>query len=472
MAKIPFYGRQKELERLNDLLAKKTSSLVVIKGRRRIGKSRLIREFSKGHKFYSFTGLPPSKDITPQKQRDAFVEQMKKQFSIKKIDGQNWYDIFWHLAKKTARGRVIIALDEINWMGTEDPVFLGTLKNAWDLHFSHNPQLIMILSGSMATWIDENILSSTGFMGRISLELTLKELPLYVCNEFWRGKKVSAFEKFQILGVTGGVPRYLEEINPNLSAKENILKLAFTEGGLFVTEFERIFSDLFAHRSDKYKQIVERLIEGSADLEEIAKALGIEKSGALSEYVNDLEETGYIAKDTTWNLKTKTKSNLSEFRLKDNYLRFYLKYIEPRLDEIKRDSITDVPAWSSIMGLQFENLVVNNFRTLFSLLCINPAEVLFEGPYFQRMVKNHPGCQIDYLIQNKFNTLYVCEIKFSLKEITSEVIEEVQKKIDRMRLPRNFSVRPVLIHVNGISEAIVEKDYFAHIVDFSQFLES
>ena len=84
----------------------------------------------------------------------------------------------------------------------------------------------------MSTWIDENILSSTGFMGRISLELTLNELPLSTCNLFWRKKMVSAYDKFKILSVTGGVPRYLEEIDPAVSAEENIYKLAFRKGGL------------------------------------------------------------------------------------------------------------------------------------------------------------------------------------------------------------------------------------------------
>ena len=94
-------------------------------------------------------------------------------------------------------------------MGSKDPTFLGKLKTAWDLYFKNNPQLVLILCGSISSWIEENILSSTGFMGRISLDIILEELPLYECNEFWNAEqnRASAFDKLKVLSVMGGVPR-------------------------------------------------------------------------------------------------------------------------------------------------------------------------------------------------------------------------------------------------------------------------
>lgn len=466
----PFYGRSEELERLQDLTKKKVSSLIVIKGRRRIGKSRLIYEFSKDIKTYVFTGLPPTKETTDQTQRDYFVTQMERQLHLKGLKSKEWDDLFWHLAQKTKRGQVLIVLDEINWMGSLDPTFLGKLKSAWDLYFKNNPRLLLILSGSMSSWIDHNILSSTGFMGRTSLELTLEELPLPVCNKFWRNKPISPYEKFKILSVTGGVPRYLEEIDPNKSAEENIQNLAFKKGGILVEEFDRIFSDLFSKKSDRYKSIVKRLIEGSATLDQISHSIKLEKSGTLSEYLEDLEETGFVAKDPTWNLKDGKESNLCQFRLRDNYLRFYLKHIEPHRTKIMKNRITMPPAWFSIMGIQFENLVLNNFKSLFEILKLDSNDIVFDNPYFQRATLTHPSCQIDYLIQDKYHTLYLCEIKFSKEPIGKEVIKEVQEKIKRLYKPKNFSTRPVLIHVNGVDDAVIESDFFAHIINFSQFL--
>jgi hypothetical protein len=117
---------------------------------------------------------------------------------------------------------MIVLFDEISWMGSKDPDFLGKLKNAWDLYFKKNPKLIFILCGSVSSWIDKNILSHTGFLGRISYRLTLEELPLKDCNQFWSsaGGQISAYEKLKVLSITGGVPRYLEEIKPRMSAEK------------------------------------------------------------------------------------------------------------------------------------------------------------------------------------------------------------------------------------------------------------
>lgn len=471
MDEAPFYGRQEEMERLKGLLEKKSSSLVVVKGRRRIGKSRLIQEFCKGLNSLIFIGLPPTKETTAQTQRDYFVKQMEQLLDLRGVKADDWADIFWQLSQKTQTNQVIVVLDEINWMGSFDDTFLGKLKSIWDLYFKNNPKLLMFLSGSMSSWIDKNILSSTGFMGRPSLELTLDELPLPICNLFWRRKAISSYDKFKLLSVTGGVPRYLEEMNPSLSAEDNIYNLAFRKGGLLVEEFDRIFSDLFSSRFLRYKQIVERLVDGSATLEQICSALQVEKGGFISGYLEDLVETTYIVQDNTWNINSGNESNLCKFRLRDNYLRFYLKYIEPKRTQIEKNRVVKPPAWTTVMGLQFENLALNNFHRVYKLLGIDPDEVIYDNPYFQRSTKTHPGCQIDYLIQTRFNNLYICEIKFSTMPIGPSLINEVQQKMDRLVKPKGFSMRPVLIHVNGVTEAVVESDFFAKIIDFSQFLE-
>ena len=112
-----------------------------------------------------------------------------------------------------------------------------------------------------------------------------------------------------------------------------------------------------------------------------------------------------------------------------------------------------------------------NASKIYELLAIDPQEIIYANPYFQRATKHYAGCQIDFLIQNKFNTLYVCEVKFFTKEVGATVIKEVQEKINRLAMPKNFSVRPVLIHVNGVTDAVIESDFFAKIIDFGQFLQ-
>lgn len=476
MQTVPFIGRKHELKSLRDLTQKKTSSLVVLKGRRRIGKSRLAKEFAAKYKFLSFVGLAPTGGVTAADQREEFARQLSVNLNLPPILANDWSNIFTHLARETKTGRVVILFDEISWMGSKDGSFLAKLKNAWDLEFKNNPKLILILCGSVSSWIEENILKSTGFVGRLSLVLNLEELRLDEANQFLNsiGFCNSIYERFKVLSITGGVPRYLEEINPSKLADENIKALCFKSSGILFREFNDIFLDIFARRSKVYEEITLALVEAKKELGDIAKAIGIQKSGHLSEYLSDLVQSGFIKRDYVWKVKNSRESKLSYYRLSDNYLRFYLKYISPNKGRIESGHFNDkalstLPAFDSIMGLQFENLVLRSRNLIFQKLHIDSVDVINDNPYFQRPQQRIKGCQIDYLIQLKSNILYACEIKFSRQKVGAEVISQMKQKLDKFVLPRGFAIIPVLIHVNGISDNVRDSDYF-RAIDFGEIL--
>lgn len=476
MKKTPFIDREPELERLRSLRTKRSASLIVVRGRRRIGKSRLLEEFGKEMNNFFFSGNPPIEGTTAQSQRDIFSRQLERA-GIPGVQSDDWGNLFWHLSKHTQKGKILIVFDEISWMGGKDNLFLGHLKTAWDMYFSKNPQLIFALCGSISSWIEKNILSSTGFLGRISIDLVLEELPLHSCSSFWHPKehRISSYEKFKVLSITGGVPLYLEQIRPNLTAEENIRDLCFTQGGLLVREFDTIFSDLFLRRKASHKELVTCLASGPKDLTEICKELGKRQGGLYSQYLDELIKAGFVKRDFTWFIKEGKQGKLSRFRLSDNYLRFYLKYIAPNLSKIEKGKMTasmsgNLPGWEGIMGLQFENLVIHNFKALWKALNISAEEVIIDGPFFQSPTAKQSGCQIDYMIQTRFHNLYLCEIKFSKKPIGKKVIQELEEKRKKLKLPKQFSVRPVLIHVNGIEDSLTENSYFDKVIDFSQLL--
>ena len=478
MVNAPFVGRKEELKSLNLLLSKKSASLAVVRGRRRIGKSRLIEEFARGQRFIHFAGIPPVEGITAQSEREVFAKQLGEQLGVPGLHALDWADLFTLLAKFCSKERIIILFDEISWMASKDPTFLGKLKNAWDMEFKKNPKLILILCGSVSTWIQENIISSTAFFGRISLTINVEELPLSDCNILLekQGFRGSVYEKFKILSVTGGVPWYLEHIQPKLNADENIKNLCFTKEGLLTSEFDLIFHDLFTKRSQLYKKIIETLAKGPLEFNDICQDLNLAKSGVVSEYLEDLVQAGFISRDFTWSLKTGKESRLSHFRLSDNYLRFYLRCIVQYKQKIQRESFKDMslstlPGWSSIMGLQFENLVLKNRHDLQKLLKIKPEHIVADNPFFQRTTTQQKGCQIDYLIQTRFNVLYACEIKFSKNSITSDIIQEMKTKLDRLALPRGFACCPVLIHMGRVEDSVLTREYFTDVIDFSQLLE-
>ena len=310
-------------------------------------------------------------------------------------------------------------------------------------------------------------------MGRVSLTIDLEELPINQANRFWSSTPyVSSYEKFKILCVTGGIPRYLEEINPKIDAEKNIKQLAFTAGGLLVNEFDKIFSDLFGKNAAEYQAIVRTLVHQPKSAEAIAQSLNIELSGHLSHKLTVLKECGFLVRDYVWNEK-KCLNKLSNYRLKDNYLRFYLKYIEDKKELIEKKlfqsvDLENLPDWTSIMGLQFENLVLNNLNQIITILEISPESLYSASPFFQNPTKLNPGCQVDLLIQTKYTT-YLTEIKFR-KTIGTEIIGEVIQKIERLKIPKTVSLRPVLIYEGELSKQVIKENFFSKVITFDDLL--
>lgn len=449
----------------------------MIHGRRRIGKSRLIEEFGQFAKFYEFTGLPPTKGTTAKKQRDEFLRQFKEQCGYSTIAASDWGDIFTMLARETATGQTIILLDEISWMGSKDPTFLGKLKVAWDLYFKKNPQLILILCGSVSSWITKNILSHTGFVGRVSLSMQIEEMPLYDCHQLLKkmGCQYPIHEFFKLLGITGGIPRYLEEVQGGLTVNENIKHMCFRPDGFLYREFDQLFSDLFASNKETCKKVLSLLATQELEANEIAHMLGYSHGGYVSKVLNELTQAGFVRKTYAWNVKEEKEKQRPRFRLIDHYARFFLRYIDPNRGKIegghfKEQTLSAFPGWNTLMGIQFENLVLHNRELIFKSLHLRREDILFDGPYVQKSTKQQKGCQIDYLIHTRYRMLFACEIKFSQDPITPAVIEEVKQKLEALKVPRGYSCNPVLIHVNGITDRVAEKEYFTQMIDFRELI--
>ena len=424
-----------------------------------------------------FVGLAPTPGVSAQSQRDEFARLLSQQTDLPEIQTTDWAQLFALLASKVKNGRQIILFDEITWMAHDDPTFLSKLKNAWELSLQKNPELILILCGSISAWIEKNILSSTGYLGRISKKITLHELTIYQCNQLLNalGFHRSAYEKFLYLSLSGGIPWYIELINPTYSAADNIKSLCFESDGILVSEHKYIFHDLFGHRSEIYEKITKFLASRTAEYSDIAAGINYTSSGLLSDYLDELIEAGYVSRNFSWNFETGKEKKISIYRLSDNYLRFYYKYIQPKLNIIhkgqyKEISITNLPAWNSIIGFQFETLVLKNRISILKKLRLQPEDIVADGIYYQRETKKLPGCQVDYLIQTRVNTVFVCEIKFSIRELNSSVMQEVKDKIKKLALPKNMVCIPILIHVNGVSDEIRDANYFYEIIDFTEFL--
>lgn len=475
-----FFGREDVLECLDELWGKSVASFVTCRGRRRVGKSTLIERFAEISKarFIKIEGMKPRKSISDEDERKNFARQLRVQTGTEKASPEDWLDAFVRLSSVIDDSeRTVVLLDEISWMANYEVSFADTLKIAWDNYFKKHDRLILVVCGSVSTWIKEEIIDNKAFYGRRSLDLVVPELPLHECVKFWRGKadNLATRELFDVLSVTGGVPRYLEEINPALSAEENLRRMCFVPRAPLREDFDAMFEDVITRQPNLTGRVLRALVDGPRSHSAVAAELGIEKGGNLSQALSQLEECGMVSSDPGKNPLTGSEIRERQYRVKDNYIRFYLKYIEPIKDAIDGGTyvfkgLERFAGWNQIMGFAFENMVVNHCRDLLKPLHLDNASVLSAAPYRRRGSEKSgiKGCQIDLLIQMK-SSLCVVEVKRE-KVIDHSVIAEVKEKVAALPRKPDVSVRTALVY-DGELDPVVEADgYFDALVPFRSLL--
>ena len=477
-----FVGRKELLSDLETLWRKRTSSIVACRGRRRIGKSTLIREFARrtAEAYIEIEGLAPSveKPMTNQDELDHFVTVLDDQTGCGYRKVERWYSAFSLLDKQIDdTKRTVILLDEISWMGHCDHTFPGVLRSAWETLFHRHDKLIVVVCGSVSSWIKKNILGDTGFTGRFSRDYVIPELSLAECAEFWGEARTRVDEReiLDVLSVTGGVPRYLEEIDPGIPAEENIRRMCFEKGGELYKDFDAIFSPVLGDAMEVKRAILVALSDGPKSGSELSVSLDIGRNGRLAEMLKELEQGGFISGDPGLNPATGTAMRISKYRLRDNYTRFYLKYIKPKKLEIeagtyRHASLEHLPEWNTVMGLQFENLIVNNAMDVASCIGSGNATIESAAPYrnSRKGRDGCGGCQIDLLVQTP-KTAYVVEVKRK-NYIDADVENEVRQKIKRLPVRAGISVRPVLVYAGELAKSVEADGYFDAIIPARRLL--
>jgi hypothetical protein len=278
-----------------------------------------------------------------------------------------------------------------------------------------------------------------------------------------------------LLSIVGGVPWYLEQFNPGMTADDNIKQLAFERSGLLVNEFDRIFHDLFNRKGATYKKILGSLKDGARTLSEIRQSIEFDHSGSLSQMMEQLIVAGFVIKQSLWSFKTAEPLKQSLYSISDPYMRFYLKVIEPNLGAIADNGfdhvpLSTMPGFETHMGLQLEALLLQNRSLLLQKLGISPVDIVRSGPYRQTKTTTQQGCHIDYLVQSRTNSLFICEFKFKKREISGEIISEMQDKISRLKAPKGFAKVAALFHLSGVASSVATNPYFYRIVDIIDFL--
>lgn len=465
---MKFVGRKFEIQNLNRLYQSKEGKLVVIYGRRRVGKSRLVEQFIAQKKYLRFEGLESART---QAQITQFVHDLGNQLNdtlLGQVKLDSWPPLFDYLTNlfDQSKDKYILFMDEFQWLAANQNKLVALLKKYWDLHWSKQ-NVLLILCGSVSSYMVKKVILSKAFYGRIDWELCLQPLNPAEGLQLLDGKR-DVDEILRYMMILGGIPKYLKEIDPNKSFDQNINNLCFTHGSLLANDYTRIFYSQFKEYKT-YETIVRYLKNSPRTLAEISLQLNIASGGGLKSYLDNLEKALFITSYVPYNKNVRSK--LKKYKLTDEYLRFYFKYIETNLQLIasnqKRDLFSQLvkPVWDSWLGYAFENFCLKNALYLAELMGF-ADRVLQWGPYFHR---GNEGFQIDLIYVRSDKVITLCEIKYYNYLVPVSVILDVEKKCSLIELPRGHTLEKALISRFGPDKAVQELNYFHHFIQGEDF---
>lgn len=468
-----FIGRKYELGLIKDRLSDHSKAqLLIIYGRRRIGKSTLIRKSleGRGNVLY-FEGIQGE---STDRQIDQFLSDLAKQTGRVKLAAKNWREVFQGLGEIISKGNWTVVFDEFQWMAVGRSSLVSDLKLYWE-RWSENKNLSLFLCGSVSSFMIKHLVHSKALHNRKTLEICLGPLTPSESGMFI--KQRGLWEKAQLYMCLGGVPKYLEQINPKHSLEKNLNRLCFCSNGFFVNEFETLFKEQF--RSIKtYQSIVEALAESSAGLSELSRKTKIAKGGGLHEHLQHLISAQFVREYSPFTMANKKRTRTKLYKLIDPFLIFYMRYIDKNMNVISMNTSENLfrsIAGSSIeqyYGFAFERLCEDAFDNIRKRIQLDLADILNMGPYFQRGSESGTGLQIDNLIMRRDNVWVVVEYKYTKKPIGREIINEVSKKIDKLSTPNHISIEKILVSASGVTKSATESGYFNHILTLSDIISS
>ena len=397
-------GRQYEQKQLNKVFQSKVAEFVAVYGRRRVGKTYLIRNFFKNKPcvFFRSSGVHKA---SLKKQLEKFKQEIETTFyKGTQLSGfTNWHNAFAALNDAinlfADKKKVVIFLDELPWMATPKSGLLEALDYYWNRYWSENKKIKLIICGSAASWIIEHVLHDTGGLhNRVSLRLPIEPFTLPEVKEYLIYKKVH-YNNEQILTLymcLGGIPFYLNFIEKKFSAIQNINNICFSKKGTLYDEFELLFASLF-----KKHEIHEEIIRFIAKKREGVSRSEIEthfhKGGRLTERLRELEEAGFILSVRPWK-----KERGVYYKVIDEYTLFYLTWIAPRalnrlsknIDDHYWNVLSTKPAWKAWSGYAFEAICFKHISQIKKTLNIPDGTEISTWRYIPDKAEEISGAQL------------------------------------------------------------------------------
>lgn len=400
-------GRAHEIGLLKDALHSNKSELVAIYGRRRIGKTFLIREYFNTRIVFEITGLYQGgmKD-----QLENFSKELAKK-TKRKLTPVNWLEAFAllekYLSRFTSAKKKVIFIDEFPWMATAKSKFLMAFENFWNRYCTTRKDLVVVICGSAASYMIQKIIKNKGGLhNRITQQIRLQPFNLYETGLFMKSRGISytPYDIVQVYMAMGGIPHYLDKLKKGKSVAQNIDRLCFEKDGILKNEFTQLYASLFDD-SDKHLALIRALADSNKGItrQELIVKSKITSGGDFSLKLEELTESGFVSEYAYYG----NKKQLTLYRLSDEYSKFYLKFIHQHKNSGAGtwQRLHKSAGYSAWVGFSFETLCLKHIDQLKRSLRID-AIFSTNSSWFNK------NAQIDLLIDRDDNILNVCEMKF------------------------------------------------------------
>jgi AAA+ ATPase superfamily predicted ATPase len=422
-------GREKNIEQFDRLYRSSKSEFVAIYGRRRVGKTYLVRSLYSEEFCFYHTGLANS---SMHFQLENFYISLKKFGPSLNFDKpSNWLEAFELLKllidQKKAKRKVIF-IDELPWLDTHRSNFLAAFEQFWNSWASHRKDILLIACGSASSWMINKLLNNKrGLHNRVTARMNLKPFTLAETKSFLEAKNIQ-WDNYQIIRVymaMGGVPFYLEAIEKGWSADQAIDNLFFAEEGLLRNEYHNLYASLF-DSPDNYLAIITALAKTQKGLtrDELVKHSGIKSGGYLSRILEELEQSGFIRIYTPFSKKKRE----SLHQLIDFYSAFYFKFIrDQNVQSNDWMMATDAPSIRAWSGFAFEQICLTHIQSIKEALGISAVQTTVSS---WRSVDGE-GAQVDLVLDRRDQIIHLFEVKFSISSyaITKKYASELRHKL-------------------------------------------
>jgi uncharacterized protein len=470
-------GRKLEQSVLELVYSSKKPEFLAIYGRRRVGKTFLIRSFFKKKTclFFNSTGIHKQPMAL---QIQQFTKEIGRVFyqGTELKEKKNWFETFELLLEAIQKQtphekKIVLFFDEFPWMATHKSHLLQALEFYWNRHLSQDHRIKLIICGSSASWIIRNIVNNKGGLhNRLTRTIHLEPLSLKETKDFlnYLNIKLNLKHISQIYMVTGGVPYYLSYINKAGSSAQIIENMVFVKDSFFIKEFENLYSSLFDD-AETYIELIRIIAHARYGLsqEEIFQASeGTTKGGSAVDKLRDLENAGFILSFKPYQHQKKG----IYYRVIDEYTLFYFKWIEPIKQTLLTkgirvgywQSVQNSPSWHAWAGYSFESVCYKHLSQISESLALSPASIPSAWRYSPTKGSREQGAQIDLLFDRNDDAITICEIKYSAQPfgIDKSYAEKLKQKIEVFRkiTRTNKQIFLAMITSNGLKNSIYSEE--------------